>query len=61
MELRHEPEGEKYHGIGKDAVNIKHLPVLYNEGAFGNLTSDSRRAMIQDGKRNVTSIIYAFD
>ncbi|KAF1085512.1 B3/4 domain protein [Sporotomaculum syntrophicum] len=61
-ELRRAPDGEKYKGIGKDAVNIEHLPVLYDEeGAFGNPTSDSRRAMIQDGKRKVISFIYAFD
>ena len=41
------PDGEKYQGIGKDVLNIEHLPALYDDlGIFGNPTSDSRRTMI---------------
>lgn len=41
---------------------IAHLPVLRDDlGWFGNPSSDSRRAMIQPGKRQVASVLYAFD
>ena len=62
IELRRAEDGAHYDGIGKGRVNIEHLPVLYDElGAFGNPTSDSRRAMIQNGNRDVCSILYGFD
>ena len=62
VELRQAEEGAHYDGIGKSSVNIGHLPVLFDaKGPFGNPTSDSRRAMIQPGKRNVMSVLYAFD
>lgn len=61
IELRPAPAGERYEGIGKSDLNIENLPVLFDEeGAFGNPTSDSKRAMIQEGKREVMSVIYAF-
>lgn len=61
VELRRSPEGEHYRGIGKEAVNIGCLPVLYDaQGAFGNPTSDSRRAMITDGVRRIMTVIYSF-
>lgn len=60
--LKRVPDGENYDGIGKSSVNIEHLPTLYDEaGPFGNPTSDSQRAMIKEGERNVASIIYSFD
>lgn len=57
------PDGEQYKGIGKDVLNIEHLPALYdNEGVFGNPTSDSRRTMITTGgRKNLLYVIYAFD
>lgn len=57
------PDGEKYQGIGKDVLNIEHLPALYDEiGIFGNPTSDSRRTMIENGRgRHLLYVIYAFD
>ena len=57
------PDGEKYQGIGKDVLNIEHLPGLYDdEGVFGNPTSDSRRTMINSGQnRRLLYVIYAFD
>lgn len=62
IELRRAPDGEKYQGIGKEAVNIEHIPTLYDgQGAFGNPTSDSRRAMVQTGEHNIMSVIYSFD
>lgn len=62
VELRRAPDGEKYQGIGKETINIEHLPTLYDEqGAFGNPTSDSRRAMVQSGNRKIMSVIYSFD
>lgn len=55
-------EGEYYHGIGKDRVNIEHLPTLYDlHGAFGNPTSDSQRAMIKPYHQEIISIVYSFD
>lgn len=61
IELRPAPAGERYEEIGKSNLNIENLPVLFDEeGAFGNPTSDSKRAMIQEGKREVMSVIYAF-
>lgn len=60
--LKRVPDGENYDGIGKSSVNIEHLPTLYDEeGPFGNPTSDSQRAMIKEGERNVASVIYSFD
>ncbi len=51
-----------YAGIGKSSVNIGCIPTLHDdEGAFGNATSDSQRAMIKEGHRRIASIIYSFD
>lgn len=56
------PEDTRYEGIGKGALTITHMPVLRDElGWFGNPSSDSRRAMIQPGKRRVCSVLYGFD
>ena len=57
------PDGEKYQGIGKDVLNIEHLPALYDDlGIFGNPTSDSRRTMIENGReKRLLYVIYAFD
>lgn len=61
MEWRRAPDGESYRGIGKDVLNIEHLPTLYDEkGAFGNPTSDSRRVMITPGIHRVSSVVYSF-
>ena len=61
VEWKRAPDGENYQGIGKDILNIEHLPTLYDEnGAFGNPTSDSRRAMISLGKHRIMSVIYSF-
>ena len=62
VELRRAPEETHYPGIGKGSVNIGCLPVLYDaEGPFGNPTSDSRRAMIQEGERDIVSVLCSFD
>lgn len=51
-----------YAGIGKNSVNIGCIPTLHDEeGAFGNATSDSQRAMIKEGRRKIASVIYSFD
>lgn len=61
IEWKPAPEGETYQGIGKEVLNIEHLPTLYDDnGAFGNPTSDSRRAMITSGKHEISTIIYSF-
>lgn len=62
IELRRASSGESYQGIGKAEINIENLPVLYDqEGPFGNPTSDSQRAMIQNGEREVLSFFYGFN
>lgn len=54
-------EGETYKGIGKEEVNIEHLPVLADEaGAIGSSTSDSERAMITEQAQEVLTLIYSF-
>lgn len=57
------PDGEKYQGIGKDVLNIEHLPALYDDkGVFGNPTSDGRRTMIENGSdKRLLYVIYSFD
>ena len=51
-----------YAGIGKSSVNIGCIPTLHDdEGAFGNPTSDSQRAMIKEGHRSIMTVLYAFD
>lgn len=60
--LRRAKSKTHYDGIGKASVNIEYLPTLYDEmGAFGNPSSDSRRAMIQLGEHEIVTIIYSFD
>lgn len=60
--LERAEDGAHYPGIGKSSVNIEHIPTLRDdEGLFGNPTSDSQRAMIQNGHRSVMSVIYSFD
>lgn len=52
-------EGEGYDGIRKDRVNVAgRLVVADAEGAFGNPTSDSARAMITDATRAVLVVLF---
>lgn len=61
VELKRAPEGTHYDGIGKSSVNIGCLPVLYDDkGPFGNPTSDSQRAMLQPGDRDIMTVVYGF-
>lgn len=54
-------ENEQYEGIGKDAIHITSLPVLYDAlGPFGNPTSDSQRAMICTDTTEILTVIYCF-
>lgn len=54
-------QGVHYQGIGKDAVNIEFLPVLWDdEGYFGNPNSDSTRAMITEKTQKILLCVYAF-
>ncbi len=57
------PDGEKYSGIGKDVLNIEHLPALFDdEGVFGNPSADSRRTMIGEGEdETLLYVIFSFD
>lgn len=53
--------GETYKGIGKDVINIAELPVFADSlGPFGSPTSDSERAMITAGTKEVLLIIISF-
>lgn len=53
--------GEQYKGIGKELINIENLPVLKDEtGSFGSPTSDSERAMITNGARQILMCIFSF-
>jgi DNA/RNA-binding domain of Phe-tRNA-synthetase-like protein len=53
--------GEEYKGIGKEMINIGNLPVLSDAlGRFGSPTSDSQRAMITAGTREILMCIYSF-
>lgn len=62
IELRRAESGAHYDGIGKASINIEYLPTLYDElGAFGNPSSDSRRAMIKPGEHDIVTIFYSFD
>lgn len=59
--LKRAEDGEKYKGIGKDLINIEHLPVFADsEGSFGSPTSDSERAMIKNSSKNIIMCIYSF-
>ncbi len=59
--LRIGSQGESYKGIGKDNVNVEHLPVLCDsKGPFGSPTSDSTRAMITSSSKEVLTVIYDF-
>lgn len=59
--LRIGREQETYKGIGKEEVNIEHLPVLADcKGAIGSSTSDSKRAMITETAEEVLTLIYSF-
>lgn len=54
-------EGAAYEGIGKELLNIEYLPALRDRaGYFGNPTSDSTRAMITEGTREILMIVYSF-
>lgn len=56
------PEGTAYQGIGKDVLNLSFLPVLFDaEGAFGNPTSDSTRAMVTETTEHILLVFYCFD
>ena len=59
--LRLGREGEAYAGIGKDSIDLCHLPLLADEqGPFGGATSDSTRAMITATTAACLTVIYGF-
>ena len=59
--LRLGREGEAYAGIGKDSIDLCHLPLLADEqGPFGGATSDSTRAMITPTTAACLTVIYGF-
>ncbi|TRZ77212.1 hypothetical protein D4R87_03250 [bacterium] len=54
-------EGESYKGIGKEIINIAGLPVFADKsGPYGSPTSDSERAMITNGAKNILMIVISF-
>lgn len=59
--LKQAPKDEAYTGIGKKLINIENLPTLYDDnGAFGNPTSDSNRAIIDLDSYKIMSVVYCF-
>ena len=65
--LRLGREGEGYAGIGKDTLDLHHMPLLADEqGPFGCPCSDSQRAMIvantpeNTAPRHLLTVIYGF-
>lgn len=54
-------KGEVYDGIGKQGINLENMPVFSDvEGAFGSLTSDSKRTMITCNAKNLIMIVISF-
>lgn len=59
--LNRAEDGAKYKGIGKEFLNIEHLPVLTDsKGYFGSPTSDCERAMITEEAQEIVMCIYSF-
>ena len=59
--LRRGLTGESYPGIGKDAVDLEHMPLLADAaGPVGSPTSDSTRAMVTAESRRFLTVIYSF-
>lgn len=55
-------EGVHYEGIGKDSVNVGHLPALRDEeGFFGNPNSDSARTRITEQSNHILLCLYGFN
>ncbi len=60
--LRKAGHGEGYSGIGKDFLDMENMLVLAdNEGIFGSSMSDSKRAMVTEGSRDILVVIYCFE
>lgn len=54
-------EGEAYQGIGRDLINVAHVPILVDrEGPFGSPTSDSERTKIMPQTRRILMTILCF-
>lgn len=55
------PTGTHYDGIGRESLNIEHLPALSDDlGFFGNPTSDSSRSMISESTGDFLLCIFSF-
>ena len=60
--LRRAVAGEGYTGIGKEFIDMENMLVLADrEGIFGSSMSDSTRAMVTEGTKNVLTAIYCFE
>jgi len=58
--LRRGWEGESYHGIGKENVNVSgRITLADQDGPFGNPSSDSQRTSIRINTREVIMVIFA--
>jgi DNA/RNA-binding domain of Phe-tRNA-synthetase-like protein len=52
---------EPYEAIGRGALNVAGLPVLYDaRGPFGSPTSDSTRTMVGPGTRRFLWVVFGF-
>ncbi len=52
---------EPYEAIGRGALNVEGLPVLYDaQGPFGSPTSDSTRTMVREDTRRFLWVVFGF-
>jgi DNA/RNA-binding domain of Phe-tRNA-synthetase-like protein len=52
--------GETYEGIGRDALNLEHFPLLVDqEGPFGSPISDSMRSRVTERSTRILWITFA--
>lgn len=60
ISLRLGRPGEKYEGIGRRMWHLEGRPVLADaNGPFGSPISDSTRTQVQEGVRDILTVIYA--
>ncbi len=60
--LRKAEPGEGYNGIGKKFLDMENMLVLADdEGSFGSSMSDSTRAMVTGGSRDILVVLYCFE
>ncbi|TNE67192.1 MAG: hypothetical protein EP335_02350 [Alphaproteobacteria bacterium] len=62
MLLRVGLEGENYDGVGRGAINLEGLPVLFDDkGPFGSPFSDSGRTAVTEATRRIYFVLYGLN